>query len=217
MRWNTVFFDLDGTITDPGEGITKAVQYALRYYGIEVADRTQLRKFIGPPLHNAFAEYYGFAPEQALEAVDKFREYYNVTGWCENVPYEGIDALLCELRDAGLKLVVATSKPELTALRVLEHFSLLHHFDCVCGAPPADPNASKKATVIRDAFKRADVTDLSRTIMVGDRHHDIDGAHETGLAAIGVLYGYGSREELTAAGADHIAEDLQALRALLLD
>ena len=217
MRWNTVLFDLDGTLTDPGVGITKAVQYALRHYGIDEPDRTKLEKFIGPPLHTAFAEYYGFAPEQALEAVEKFREYYNVTGWSENVPYEGVGALLDDLRAEDVKLVIATSKPEQTALRVLKHFDLVDKFDCICGAPMHDAAASKKAAVIRRTFTEADITDLSCAIMVGDRRHDIEGAHETGLAAIGVLYGYGSREEHETAGADYIAEDMQALRALLLD
>ncbi|MBQ1264114.1 MAG: HAD hydrolase-like protein [Oscillospiraceae bacterium] len=216
MRWNTVLFDLDGTLTDPGVGITKAVQYALRHYGIDEPDRRKLEKFIGPPLHLAFTEYYGFEPEQALEAVEKFREYYNVTGWRENAPYEGIRELLQDLREAGIKLVIATSKPETTALRVLELFSLKDAFDCICGAPMHDAEASKKAAVIRRALRDADITDLSRAIMVGDRRHDIEGAHETGLAAIGVLYGYGDRAEHTAAGADYLAENMQALRALLL-
>lgn len=216
MRWNTVLFDLDGTLTDPGVGITKAVQYALRHYGIDVPDRRKLEKFIGPPLHLAFTEYYGFAPEQALEAVEKFREYYNVTGWHENIPYDGISALLDDLRKAGVKLVVATSKPETTALRVLEHFGLTDKFDVICGAPMHDAEASKKAAVIRRALRDADVSDLSKTIMVGDRRHDIEGAHETGLAAIGVLYGYGDAAEHAAAGADYLAENMQALRDLLL-
>ena len=135
MAWNTILFDLDGTLTDPAEGITKAVEAALNHYGITVADRAALHKFIGPPLDESFPEFYGFDAAQTAEATEVFRAYFDRQGWAENVPYPGIDGLLAELKAAGKRLLVATSKPEVFALRILEHFGLARYFDHVCGAP----------------------------------------------------------------------------------
>ena len=216
MTYQTILFDLDGTLTDPKVGITRAVAYALDHFGIRVEDPDTLTGFIGPPLDEAFPEYYGFTRAQALEAVDKFREYYNVTGWMENIPYPGTESLLTELREAGRTLIVATSKPEETALRVLRHFGLEQYFHVISGADLSREDGSKKANVIRWALERAGVTDLTGAVMVGDRSHDVLGAHAVGLPCIGVLYGYGDRPEHETAGADVIAEDMAALRRLLL-
>lgn len=212
---NTILFDLDGTLTDPKEGITKSVAYALRQYGIE-ADPDTLTDFIGPPLVDSFMKYYGFSYEQGKEGELKYREYFSVTGWAENVPYPGIFDLLQSLKDAGKRLLIATSKPELFSLRIVEHFGLAPYFDLVCGAPMDDIEAGRKPAVIRETLRRSG-TPLSDAVMVGDRRHDIEGAHQVGLPAVGVLYGYGDRAELEAAGADHIAEDLEQLRSLLLN
>ena len=216
MAWNTILFDLDGTLTDPAEGITKAVEAALNHYGITVADRAALHKFIGPPLDESFPEFYGFDAAQTAEATEVFRAYFDRQGWAENVPYPGIDGLLAELKAAGKRLLVATSKPEVFALRIMEHFGLARYFDHICGAPMDNQEGAKKAAVIRDALRRAGVEDLSTAVMVGDRRHDIDGARQAGLEAVGVLWGYGDRQELEAAGAAYIVEDIPGLRQLLL-
>ena len=211
--WNTILFDLDGTLTDSQVGIVNAVSFALEHYGVHM-ERAELMKFIGPPLMESLPEYCGFTLEQTETAIIKFREYYQTKGWLENAPYPGIPEFLRDLKAAGLRLMVATSKPEDMAERVLEHFGLAEYFDRICGAPRHDPDNAKKADVIRAALSY--VEDPSRTVMVGDRRHDVAGALETGLPCIGVLYGYGGREELEKAGAAYIAEDIAALKRLLL-
>lgn len=211
-----ILFDLDGTLTDPGMGITNSVAYALAHFGITVTDRTQLYRFIGPPLMDSFMEYYGFTEEQAQEAVKVYREYFADRGWAENTVYEGIEALLIELAAEGKTLLVATSKPQIFAERILNHFGLARYFTHICGVALQAPRGYSKADVIREALAKVGVDDLSTAVMVGDRHHDIDGARVVGLSSIGVLYGYGDREEHEAAGADAIAGNVDALRALLL-
>lgn len=213
--WNTILFDLDGTLTDPKEGITKAVAIALDHFGIR-EDPDNLTHFIGPPLDESFPEFYGFTAQQAQTATEVFREYYVRQGWLENIPYPGMTELLRDLKAAGKRLLVATSKPEVTAVRILEHFGMAEYFEHICGAPLDNQEGAKKASVIRSALSRAGLEgDLASVVMVGDRRHDIAGAHEAGLRAVGVLYGYGGRAEHEKAGADFIAEDLAALRKLL--
>ena len=216
MSWETILFDLDGTLTDPAEGITKAVEVALNHYGITVENRSTLNKFIGPPLDESFPEFYGFNDEQVREATRVFREYFGRQGWAENIPYPGIDKLLGDLKAAGKKLIIATSKPEEFAVRIMNHFGLAQYMDVIAGASTDNQEGAKKANVIRKALQRAGVEDLAAAVMVGDRRHDVAGGHEVGLKVIGVLYGYGDRAEHEAAGADFIAEDIPALEKLLL-
>lgn len=216
MSWETILFDLDGTLTDPAEGITKAVEVALNHYGITVEDRSTLNKFIGPPLDESFPEFYGFNEEQVREATRVFREYFGRQGWAENIPYPGIDKLLGDLKAAGKKLIIATSKPEEFAVRIMNHFDLAQYMDVIAGASTDNQEGAKKANVIRKALQRAGVEDLSSVVMVGDRRHDVAGGHEVGLKVIGVLYGYGDRAEHEAAGADYIVEDIPSLEKLLL-
>ena len=216
MSWETILFDLDGTLTDPAEGITKAVEVALNHYGITVEDRSTLNKFIGPPLDESFPEFYGFNEEQVREATRVFREYFGRQGWAENIPYPGIDKLLGDLKAAGKKLIIATSKPEEFAVRIMNHFDLAQYMDVIAGASIDNQEGAKKANVIRKALQRAGVEDLSSVVMVGDRRHDVAGGHEVGLKVIGVLYGYGDRAEHEAAGADYIVEDIPSLEKLLL-
>ncbi|MBR6678134.1 MAG: HAD family hydrolase [Oscillospiraceae bacterium] len=216
MRYNTILFDLDGTLTDPKEGITKSVAYALQHLGIQVNDLDSLICYIGPPLAVSFPEYHGISEADTPTAVAKYRERFSDVGWAENVVYEGIEQLLAALKKAGKTLLVATSKPEVFAVRILEHFGLASYFDLICGAPMHAPKGHGKADVIRDALERAKVAELSDAVMVGDRLHDVEGAHRVGLPCIGVLYGYGDREEMEACRADYIAEDVAALSALLL-
>ena len=191
MRRNIILFDLDGTLTDSGPGIMKAGQYALRAFGIE-RDWRELSFFVGPPLSETFARFV--SAENVDAAVAKFREYYQQDGWLDNAPYPGIPALLAHLKSEGKRLFVATSKLDTMAERILEHFGLAPYFDAICGAPEGDKEAGKKVNVVKAALK----------------------AHLAGLDVIGVLYGYGSREELTAAGADQIAETPEALETLIL-
>lgn len=212
--WKTVLFDLDGTLTDSAPGITNSVAHALAHFGIH-EEPGNLLKFIGPPLNESLPEFYGFSPEQTAEAVTVFREYFVEKGWCENAPYPGIAKLLQDLKRAGLRLMVATSKPEVQAVRILKHFGLADYFERICGAPQGNEDGARKSTVIGRALSYVN-NDTSSAVMVGDRRHDVVGAHEAGIPCIGVLYGYGSREELEKAGAEFIAEDLAALKSCLL-
>jgi len=200
-----VLFDLDGTLTDPGLGITNSVMHALKKFQIEVEDRTQLYPFIGPPLHDSFEKFYGFTPEQSLQAVEYYREYFREKGLFENEVYDGIPEVLKQLRESGHVLMVATSKPEEFAVKILQHFGLCEYFDLVAGAT-MDKSRTRKEDVISYALASCNVQDKASVLMVGDREHDIFGAKANGLASLGVLFGYGSLEELRAAGADYIAE-----------
>lgn len=211
--YNVILFDLDGTLTDPGEGITNSVAYALKKYGIEVTDRKSLYSFIGPPLSDSFMKYYGFSEEKAMEAIQFYREYFREKGIFENEVYEGIPQLLERIKKSGRKIVLATSKPEEFALRILEHFDLIKYFDVVAGAS-MDEKRNRKGDVIKYALEKGGFGKDS-TVMIGDREHDIFGAKENSLASIGVLYGYGSREELEKAGADYIAEAVEDIFSLL--
>ena len=205
--YETVLFDLDGTLTDPGLGITNSVMYALKKFNIEVEDRASLYKFIGPPLRESYAKYYHLSDEEITRAVAYYREYFSVKGIYENELYEGIAEMLEQIKDSGRKVVLATSKPEEFAAEILRYFHIDHYFDFVAGST-MDGTRVRKADVIAYALESHGITDLSLAVMVGDREHDILGAKEVGLDSIGVLYGYGSREELQSAGATYLAEQV---------
>lgn len=211
--WDSIFFDLDGTLTDSQEGILNSVSRALAHFGFQ-EDRTSMRRFLGPPLSESLHEYYGLTPSQTAEAIAVFREYFTDKGWLENAPYPGVEELLRDLKSAGKKLFVATSKPEVQAVRILKHFGLADYFTHISGAPLGNEDGAKKASVIRDALRFVENRDS--VVMVGDRRHDVAGAHEVGLPCVGVLYGYGDRGELEAAGADYLAGDMDGLRELLI-
>lgn len=202
-----VLMDLDGTITNPKEGITKCFQYALHHFGIDVEDLDSLCEYIGPPLLDSFRTGFGFSEEKAREATAKYRERFVVEGWKENQVYPGMEEALQRLKESGKILIVATSKPEALAVRILQHFGLDGYFDDICGADD-DRNRSRKDEVIRYALQRHELTELSDVIMVGDRMYDILGAKACGLCSMGVLYGFGDRAELQEAGADYIAESV---------
>ena len=213
MTYKNVLFDLDGTLADPAEGITNSLMHAQRRLGMPVSPREELFVFIGPPLIESFMSEWGLTRAQSEQALLYYREHFSVQGLFENVPYPGIESTLASLKAAGLRLFVATSKPEPLSLRILEHFGLLPYFEAVAGST-MDEQRTKKGEVIAYALQTFHL-DPSETVMVGDRKHDVLGARENGLPCIGVLYGYGSREELTAAGAVALAADLDALSALL--
>ncbi len=215
MRRRCILFDLDGTLTDPGLGITKSVQYALRTYGIEEPDLTRLYPFIGPPLKDSFMKYYGFPESRAKEAIGRYREYFTARGMFENQVNDGIEEMLAALQKAGKSLLVATSKPEEFAVQILKHFDLYRYFDFVGGAS-MDEIRVAKGEVIRYTLEKAGIACRSEALMVGDREHDVLGARENGLDCVGVLFGYGSRKELEEVGAFRIAETVKELSELLL-
>ena len=210
-----ILFDLDGTLTDPKEGITKSVQHALQAYGIDEPDLDKLCPFIGPPLSDSFKEYYGFSEAQAREAIDHFHEYFTKQGMFENKVYPGIREMLARLKDAGLTLAVATSKPEPFAIQILEHFDLLSYFTLVGGADMEEIRVGKGDVIAYTLDHLGTTPEESKVIMVGDRKHDVEGAKKTGLSVIGVLYGYGSREELQSAGTDYLCETPEETAKLL--
>ena len=216
MKLKKVFFDLDGTLTDSMPGITKGVQYALKHYGIQVDDLNVLKPFVGPPLSDSFKEYYNFSEKDAEDAIYVFREYYDVEGWKDNAPFAGVEEMLKSLKDAGLERYVATSKPEVTAKRVLEYFHLTNYFKFIGGAS-LDEKRVNKDDVIRYVLEENGIGEEEKksVIMVGDRKHDVEGAKKTGLSVVGVLYGYGSREELQDAGADYLCETPREVAELL--
>lgn len=210
-----IFLDLDGTITDSREGITKCLEYALNYFGIEVEDRAELEQFIGPPLEQSFREGFGFEPEKVKLAVEKYRERFLPVGMFENRVYDGMEDALQKLKEAGKVLIVATSKPEHMAIKILEHFGLDGYFDDICGSDE-EQNRTKKDEVIRYALEKHGLTDLSDVLMVGDRKFDVIGAEKCGLKCMGVLYGFGDREELETAGAAYIAETVEDMARIIV-
>lgn len=212
MKQKHILFDLDGTLTDPMMGITKSVRYALNYYGIEVNDLNDLLPFIGPPLRDSFKEYYGFDEAKANEAVEKYREYYKTDGIFDNKVYQGMADCLQTLKDNGKKLYVATSKPEFFAKQIIEHFSLSKYFEYVGGSE--FNSREKKAEVIEYVLKTNQI-DNDDVIMVGDRKHDIIGAHENKIPCVGVLYGYGTEDELKQYQADYLVSTVEELTELL--
>ena len=205
-----LLFDLDGTLTDPAEGITNSVAYALNKFGINVEDKRTLYKFIGPPLVDAFSEYYGFSKEDSEKATAFYRETFRVTGLYQNMVYDGVVEMLEALKSKGKKLVIATSKPEEFTMKILKHFDLLKYFDFVAAAT-FDATRNSKDKVIAYALESLDIKDKSKVVMIGDRHHDIDGAKDNGIDSVGVLWGFGSREELETADATYIAESIDDL------
>ena len=214
---NTRFllFDLDGTLTDPAEGITKSVLHALRHFGIEETSKERLLSFIGPPLLETFTREYGLTDEEAWVALRVYREYFADIGLYENAVYAGIPEFLRDAQAAGYELIMATSKPEMYACRLMRHFGLTSYFACIAGSDMAEKRADK-AAVILSALSRAGVTDRSETVMIGDRRFDIEGAKAFSMPSVGVLYGYGNREELVNAGADRLAETVEDLRRIFL-
>lgn len=209
-----ILFDLDGTITDPKEGITKAVQIALSKFGIIIDDLDELCKFIGPPLKDAFKEFYDFSDKDADLAVKYFREYFETKGLYENILFDGFDEFLSKLRDDGKILIVATSKPTKFSNIILEHFDVIKYFQYVSGST-LDGRLVKKGDIIRHALDVNNIIDMSEVIMIGDRKHDIIGAKENNIDSIGVLYGYGSYDELHDSGADYIVKDIDELYDVL--
>lgn len=211
-----ILFDLDGTLTESGEGITKSVQYALEKMGKPEPDRQKLLAFVGPPLTEQFMAYAGMSREEAEQAVVYYKERYSVTGIFENRPYPGIPEMLKKLKEKGVLLAVASSKGEEAVDRVLEHFSLKEYFDEAVGSLK-DGGRSRKSDVIEEVLRRLDRSDdRENVLMVGDKEHDIFGAKEAHIPCVAVAYGYGSMEELEAAKPLKIVHNTDELLEYLL-
>ena len=208
MKYKYILFDLDGTITESGPGIMNSVEYALNKMNREVGERDTLKKFIGPPLTESMEKYYGMSEEEALLGVKYYREYYHDKGIYENRVYDGLEEVLKKINEAGKQAIVATSKPEKYAKIIIDHFHLTKYFACVAGME-MDGGRGTKAQVITYALEKNDITDKSNVLMIGDREHDVIGAHENGLDCLGILYGFGSRKEFEEAGADYIRENVE--------
>ncbi len=213
-KFDILLFDLDGTLTNSGEGIARGVDIALRSIGIEEKDFGKHLRFIGPPIAESFNRFYGLEGEVLENAVTAFRAYYNKTGLFVNFPYEGIEDVLKELKENGKVLCLATSKPEDLALRVLERFDLVKYFDIICGSD-FSVNRDSKTLVVEEVLKTLNVLDKSKVLMIGDRLHDIEGAKNNGIKCLGVLYGFGSQEEFEEYQADYIIENVKDLLQLI--
>jgi len=211
MTKKSILFDLDGTLTDSGEGIMKSAVYALAHYGIEAPSEAELRTFVGPPLTESFARF-GVPQDQLVKAVEIYRSRYIPIGRFENTPYPGIRQLLEKLKADGHRLYVATSKPEWMSIEILEHFDLAKYFDMICGAS-TDFSRNSKEAVIAHLLEECGAQE--NPIMVGDTAYDVIGAKEHGIPTIGVDWGYGRNEDMERAGAAAIAYSVEELYELL--
>ncbi len=212
---DTVIFDMDGTIIDSSEGITKCVQYALHEFGIDEPDRTRLQCFVGPPLYQSFMKFYGFSKEKAWDGVHVYRSRYNTQGIYECHLYPGVREALERLHAAGCRLGMASSKPEVSCRQILERFGILDLFDEVVGST-MDGRIETKADVLGELFRRWGVTDTSDMVLVGDTLYDIEGANEAGIASIAVSYGFGDVEEMRAAGAMCVCDTMAEVAEVVL-
>lgn len=215
MKIENVLFDLDGTLTDPGIGITNSVWYALKLRNIEVASREELFRFIGPPLLNSYMQYYGLEEDDARQAITDFRVYFEKSGIFENEIYEGIPEMLKTLTEAGKRVYLATSKPEKYARMILDHFDITKYFTFICGNTMAE-DRSRKEDVI--AFIRETCPEVcaENSVMVGDRVYDIEGGHAHGMQTVGVTFGYAAEGELEASNATCVAHSVTELTEILM-
>jgi len=212
-----ILFDLDGTISDPKEGITKSVQYALQSFGIYEPDLNRLTPFIGPPLRDSFMQFYGFSPQQAQAAVDKYRERFSAVGKFENELYPGITALLRDLKAAGAHLAIASSKPQVFVEEILVYFGIRQYFEVVVGSE-LNGTREKKEEVLAEVMRQLSGMGAHNTndvVMVGDRRFDVEGARTAGAHAVAVSYGYAPAGELEAAKPDFLVHDVQQLGRVL--
>ena len=211
-----LLFDLDGTLTNPQEGITKCVQHALRAFGIEEPDLEKLIPFIGPPLIQSFMEFYNMSEEDARKAVAVYRERFSTVGLFENFPYPGIADMLAELKAQGKILAVASSKPTIYVRRILEKFELAPYFDVVEGSNLDGTRVDKKE-VIAEVLSQLDNPSADDLLMIGDRKFDVIGAREMGFGCVGVRFGFAAPDELEQSGAIYIADTVRDLHRYLIN
>jgi len=214
-KYNYLLFDLDGTLTDPSEGITKSIAYALQHFGIETTDLATLHDWIGPPIKQSLMDIHHFDEATADLGVAKYRERFSETGIYENRLFDGIPDLLQSLQQHGYKLYLATSKPTIFAERILKHFDIAQYFDFV-GGSCLDDSRPTKAHVIQHVIEETGIADMDKTLMIGDRKYDIVGGKAFNMDTLGVLYGFGTRPELQQAGATYIVDSVSELSELLL-
>lgn len=210
-----VLFDLDGTLTDSAPGLLNCIRYALDEMGIEHPDDNTMRTFLGPPLWVTFRDHFGLDETGVVRAIELYRARYHDTGMFENTVYDGIPNTLDALREANIRMAIATSKPEYSATRILEHFDLAQYFEFI-GADDLEGTRASKAKVIAHVLANTGLDPTTQNLtMVGDRRHDVEGAAAHGIDTIGVLWGYGDHEELTGAGARRIVSTPADLTAAL--
>jgi phosphoglycolate phosphatase len=211
-----LLFDLDGTLTNPQEGITKCVQHALRAFGIEEPDLEKLIPFIGPPLIQSFMEFYNMSEGDARKAVSVYRERFSTVGLFENFPYPGIADMLAELKSQGKILAVASSKPTIYVRRILEKFELAPYFDVIEGSNLDGTRVDKKE-VIAEVLSQLDNPSADDLLMIGDRKFDVIGAREMGFGCVGVRFGFAAPDELEQSGAIYIADTVRDLHRYLIN
>lgn len=214
MRWEHIFFDLDGTLTDPAPGITNAIIYGRKKWGLPCGPNEEYLKFIGPPMPQSYVDFWGMSPEEATEFLKAYREYFSTVGLFENKVFPGIPELLKKLKNAGCRLYIATTKPTVYSVQIAEKFGFAEYFEIISGCG-LDGTRGEKWEVI-DYARQVCGADMSKAVMIGDRLYDVEGAHRHGIDCIGVTYGYGSRREHEEAGADFIVDSVEELSALLL-
>lgn len=213
--YDVIAFDLDGTLTEPSEGLVSSFEYAMKKLNLPYESRESLKRFIGPPLYDEWRRCFSLTDEEADHAIAVFREYFSVYGWWDNYIYPGISELLSDLKKAGKKIVLATSKPEVFARKILYKFEIFNYFDFIAGAD-GEKVRDKKHEVLEYALSSMGIVDRSCVIMVGDRKYDAEGAKICGVDSLGVLYGHGTPEEIEAAGFTFIAKEVSDIEKILI-
>ena len=217
-NYEVIAFDLDGTLSDPARGLIQGFVYCFKKLGLPYENEETLRKYIGPSLYEEWQDDFGFTPEEANDAIEVFREYYNIYGWWDNDLYDGIPEMLSELKRAGKKVVLATSKPLDTAKKILELFGLSQYFDFVGGA--VSHQNDQKWQVLNWSLSSVGVDlnnpeDLAKCILVGDRKYDAEGAKICGIDSMGVMYGHGTEEEIFESGFTHVAKTVSDIISII--
>lgn len=215
-KYDYVIFDFDGTVTDTGEGILKSLQYSFEQMGDSVPDLSDLKKFIGPPIHYSFVTFYGVKEEDVPKYIEKYRERYRRIGIYECCLYDGMLDTLKTLRENGIKIGIASSKPVSLIYDVMNYLKITKLFDAVVGTQFDDSNHSGKKDLVLQSIEKLGATDKSRVLMVGDRYFDIDGANGAGVDSCGVLFGYGNEQEFKEHGATYIVGSAGAIVKLAL-
>lgn len=213
-KYDVIAFDLDGTLSDPSRGLIASFIYAFKKMGVDYGEPESLARFIGPPIYEEWQREFGFSPEESSRALLIFREYYQVYGWWDNEMYAGVPEMLSDLKSRGKKIVLATSKPEIFAKKILKLFDIAKYFDFIGGAA-TDKTRDKKHEVLEYSLQSVGAVDKSRAILVGDRVYDAEGARLSKIDSMGVLYGHGSREEILSAGFTFTAETVSDISKIL--
>ncbi|MCM1544204.1 MAG: HAD hydrolase-like protein [Ruminococcus sp.] len=213
-RYDYVIFDFDGTVTDTGEGILKSLQYSFTANGRPAPELSDLKKFIGPPIHYSYVTFYGISEDEVGEYIKKYRERYRAKGIYECYVYDGMKELIEDLRAHGIKIGIASSKPIRLIYDVMDHLGITDLFDAVSGTQFDDSNHVGKTDLVLDSMKQLGVTDKKKVLMVGDRYFDIDGAAGAGVDSCGVLFGYGSQAEFEEHNATYIVSKADEIKKI---